>query len=154
MLFGFLCGTATMQRVSTDIFGQQKKTFWSSLKRNILRFFGIILTVLGMCTALAFLMNGDGQTSPCTSCDALSCVPFPPWGAYENKWWYCDDCGSITADARINSETSEFDQLSINCPDGEAVVLDIAENNFETDRAWLESMLPKLCRMHCPNVEA
>lgn len=154
MLFGFLCGTSTMSRVTTDMFGDhQTKTFCSTLKRNVFRFFGIILTVLTMCTSLVILMNGDGQTSPCKSCDALSCMPFPPWTPYDNKWWYCDDCGAITADARINPETTEFDQLTLHCPGGDRITLDIDENEFETDRAWLEKRLPKLCRSHCPNVE-
>jgi hypothetical protein len=154
MLFGFICGTSTMQRITTDIFGgEKKKTFWSTLKSNVFRFFGIILTVVGMCVAFGFLMNGDGHTSPCKSCDALSCMPFPPWSEYDNKWWYCDDCGGVTADARINITTKEFDQLTLNCPGGDFVPLLIDEHHLETDRAWLENSLPQLCRKHCPNVE-
>lgn len=154
MLFGFLCGTSTMQRVTTDMFGdKQIESCWSSVKRNFVRFFGIIITVVAMSTALALLMNGDGTTSPCPSCDALSCVPFPPWASYEHKWWYCDDCGSITAEARINPNTNEYDQLTLDCPGGDAVTLDIEENEFESSKAWLESRLPTLCRSHCSNVE-
>lgn len=150
MLFGFLCGTGTMQRVTTDIFGdKQKNTWWTTLKRTTVRFFGIILTVVGLVTSLAILMNGDGQTSPCKSCDALSCMSFPPWTPPDNKWWYCDDCGAVTADARINPLTSEFDQLTINCPDGDKVTLIMEEYGLSTDRASLEGMLPRLCRSHC-----
>ena len=150
MLFGFLCGTSTMQRVTTDMFGaEQKQTFLTTLKQNVFRFLGIIITVVGMCTSLALLMNGDGQTSPCPACDALSCMPFPPWGEYDDKWWYCDDCGAVTADARINPATSEFDQLTINCPKGGSATLLFEDYEFETDRAWLESKLPQLCRQHC-----
>lgn len=142
-----------MQRVTTDMFGgQQNKSCRSTFKRNVFRYFGIIVTIVGMCASLGILMNGDGHTSPCKACDALSCIPFPPWTPYDNKWWYCDDCGTVTADARINPNTSEFDQLTINCPVGDTVTLRIDENDFQTDRAWLESMLPKLCRTHCSDV--
>lgn len=154
LLFGFLCGTATMERVTTDMFGdKQEKTFWSTLKHNTVRFFGIILTIFGLCISMTFLMYGDGRTSPCKSCDAFSCIAFPPWTPYESKWWYCDDCGAVTADARVNPDTSEFDQLTINCPGGDDIILDIGSEEFQSDRAWIEGMLPKLCRQYCPNVK-
>jgi len=154
MAFGYLCGTSTMRRVTTDMFGaEQKKTFRSTLKYHFGKFFGIIVTLVGMSTAFTLLMNGDGRTSPCPSCDALSCIAFPPWTSYENKWWYCDDCGSVTADARIDSNTNQFDQLTLHCPGGNDVLIDMGEN-FENDKYWLESMLPTFCRDRCPNVHS
>lgn len=153
MLFGFLCGTSTMQRVTTDMFGgEQKRTFLTTLKQNVFRFSGIIITVAGMCTSLALLMNGDGKTSPCPSCDALSCMPFPPWGEYDKKWWYCDDCASVIAEARYKPTTAEYDQLTISCPGGETAILSLDDYEFETDLSWLKNKLPQLCRQHCSQV--
>ena len=154
-MFGFLCGTSTMHRVTTDMFGdQKKKTFWTTVKHNALRFFGIILTVVALCTSFALLMSGDGKTTPCPSCDALSCVSFPPWKAYDKKWWYCDNyCSNVIAHATLNSTTSEYDHLSIECPSGDMVILNFDEHSLEQDKAWLEGKLPKLCRTHCPYVE-
>ena len=154
MLFGFLCGTSTMARVTTDMFGDQhNETCWSTLKRNVFRFFGIIITVLSLCTALSFLMNGDGFTSPCKSCDSLSCVAFPPWGHYDNKWWYCDDCNLVTADAHFNYNTSEFEKLTLNCPAGDLVEINLDEHEYQADKDWLIAELPTFCRRHCPNLK-
>ena len=126
MLFGFLCGTSTMKRVSTDIFGDDDiRSCWSITKRNTLRFLGIIVTLAGMMISLALLLGGDGETTPCKSCKVFSCMTFPPWVDYENKWWYCDDCGAVSADAHINPITNEFDQLTIKCPGGTDVVMDL-----------------------------
>ena len=52
-------------------------------------------------------MEGDGANTPCKSCGALSCVAFPPWADYDNKWWYCDECGSATASATPVDDMSE-----------------------------------------------
>ena len=149
MLFGFLCGTSAMQRVSTEIFdGAKQDNFWTTMKRNLSRYIGIIISVLGLCVSLIVLLGGDGVTTPCKSCNALSCMPFPPWVPYEDKWWYCDDCGSVTADARIDPFTEKFDQLSMNCPNGVDVVVDL-DTSEENDKDWLENNLPNFCREYC-----
>lgn len=144
MIFGFICGTSTMQRISTDMFdGQEKeKTLWTSAKSHFFHFFGIILTLTIMIVSFTILMQGDGVTTPCRSCKVFSCVEFPPWASPSEKWWYCDECAGVTADARINPETKQFDRLSINCPYGDVFTLDI-QNDMKADRDWLERQLPK-----------
>ena len=104
-----------------------------------------------MAVSLTILMQGDGTSTPCKSCMALSCVTFPPWAGEDNKWWYCDDCGAVTADATINPQTNEFDSLAINCPRGDIFTMDIV-NDMETDRGWLEKQLPRWCRAHCEDI--
>jgi len=152
MIFGFMCGTSLMRRVSTDMFeGQKRRTLWTTFKQHFSRFFGIILTFVIMIASLLILVQGDGQSTPCKSCKAISCVAFPPWAGENNKWWYCDDCGGVTADARINAATNKFDQLSLNCPYGDIFTLAI-ENDMSTDRDWLENQLPKWCRSHCQGI--
>ena len=150
MIFGFICGTSTMKRISTDMFeaDHRTKTLWTTAKENFFRFFGIIFTVAVMTVSFTILMRGDGHTTPCKSCKALSCVTFPPWAGEDNKWWYCDDCGGVTADARINPQTKKFDQLTLNCPRGDVFTMNI-EDDMETEREWLEGQLPKWCRAHC-----
>ena len=151
-MFGFLCGTSTMKRVSTDIFGDdQSRSCWSITKRNTLRFLGIIVTLAGMMISLALLLGGNGETTPCASCKVFSCVPFPPWVDYADKWWYCDDCGAVSADARIDPDTGKFDQLTIECPDGTDVVMDLV-GETANEKSWLEQNLPTFCRQQCPNV--
>jgi hypothetical protein len=153
MIFGFICGTSTMQRISTDMFDDQKKTktLWTSAKSHFIHFFGIIFTLVIMIVSFTILMQGDGVTTPCKSCKVFSCVEFPPWGGPTEKWWYCDDCTGVTADARINPETKLFDQLSLNCPHGDIYTIDI-HNGMKTEREWLERQLPKWCRTHCRGI--
>jgi len=152
MIFGFLCGTSTMKRVNTDIFGDDESiSWWAITKRKAIRYFGIILTAAGMLIALAILLGGNGQTTPCKACKAFSCVSFPPWVDYADKWWYCDDCGNVSADARINPTTRLFDQLTINCPGGSDYVMPLNDED-SSEKAWLENNLPTFCREHCPDL--
>ena len=149
MLFGFLCGTSAMQRVSTEIFdGTKQDNLWTRIKRNLFQYIGIIVSILGLSISLIVLLGGDGITTPCKSCNALSCMPFPPWVSYEKKWWYCDDCGSVTADARVDPFTEKFDQLSMQCPNGLDIIVDLDPSD-ENDKEWLEGNLPNFCREYC-----
>merc|ERR1712176_380431 len=152
MLFGFLCGTSTMKRVSTAFFGEENnKTCWLIAKKHTLQFIGIIITLAAMSVSFAFLITGDGATTPCKACKALSCMPFPPWADSKNKWWYCDDCGSVSADARIDPTSLQFDQLTLDCPSGSKIIVPL-DTETPTDKSWLENNLPRFCREHCLNL--
>ena len=118
---------------------------------HFVRFFGIIVTFFVMVTSFLILMGGDGETSPCNACKAISCVPFPPWNGPTDKWWYCDDCAVVSADARVNSETNTFDQLTLNCPRGDLFTMEL-DAGIESDRDWLEGQLPNWCRLHCDEI--
>jgi len=138
-----------MQRISTDMFESNSEiTWWSSTKKNTLRFIGIIISLTAMCISFFILMRGDGMTTPCNACKAISCVTFPPWASQDDKWWYCDDCGSVTAEARINPDTLLFDQVSLQCPTGDLHTMPI-QDGMSSDKEWLEGKLPTWCRLHC-----
>ena len=98
MLFGFLCGMSTMERVSHAFFGVEEKRCWGTFKNIFARFFGLIISIAGIMAATIILLEGDGVTNPCESCSALSCISFPPWNPQDNRWWYCDDCSQVTAE--------------------------------------------------------
>uniref|UniRef100_A0A7R9WA06 rhomboid protease n=1 Tax=Pseudictyota dubia TaxID=2749911 RepID=A0A7R9WA06_9STRA len=147
MVFGFLCGLSTMERIASDFFGVEERRCWSITKNIIARFFGIIISIVSIMAATIVLLEGDGVTSPCHTCNTLSCVPFPPWSEKDDKWWYCDDCGDVTADAKIDPTTGAFNQLDLKCPDGQRATFDL--DVPQTDKAWLEGHLPKFCRQHC-----
>eukprot|EP00979_Chaetoceros_neogracilis_P010139 scaffold2392_cov287-Chaetoceros_neogracile.AAC.2 len=91
-------------------------------------------------------MVGNGESIPCESCRAISCVEFPPWADENNKWWYCDDCYLVAADARKNvnastASTDLFDQVTVTCPYGDVFTLDIDDRSKE----WMENQLPNWC---------
>lgn len=150
MLFGFLCGLSTMERLNTDFFGFEQD--WKErVKQVMVRFLGVIISVIAIIVGVVVLFQGDGTTSPCPTCNYLSCVPFPPWTPETQKWWFCDDCGNISADAKLNPDTRMFDQLDLNCPGGDIVNV-LLGDEATTDKFWLEANLPTYCRLHCTDI--
>jgi hypothetical protein len=78
MVYGFLCGLSTIDRLQTSFFGFSKDTC-AKIRGNLLRFAGLIVSVVLIMTTTIILAQSDGTTSPCSSCRYISCVPFPPW---------------------------------------------------------------------------
>ena len=149
MIIGFLCGISTMERLSSDFFGM-KQGCWSQSKQIVIRFFGLIVSVLGILVATIILLEGDGESTPCPGCDWLSCVPFPPWEADADKWWYCDDCGRVTADIVMTPNL----YLELHCPDQTMIPIELDPNNQDDlDRTKLEKRLPSYCREFCPTTD-
>jgi hypothetical protein len=146
MIYGFLCGVSTMERLSRDFFGIET-TCVAKSKQIVIRFFGLIISVIGIIVTTIILLNGDGQTNPCAACTWMSCISFPPWNDYSNRWWYCDDCGLVKADIITNPSP----HLDIACPDGTSVPVEISA---AYDRHQLERELPTYCREYCPDVGA
>jgi hypothetical protein len=147
MIYGFLCGLCTIQRLSADFFGMDEG--WTAqAKQLIARFFGIIISLASITVTLIVLFNGDAEKTPCPGCTWLSCVPFPPWESQENKWWYCDDCGRVTADVM----TTPTFHLELTCPSGVIAFIDVDEASF--DRSEASKNLPSYCREYCPLFEA
>ena len=146
MAYGFLCGLSTIERLSSDFFGMEEG-WLTQAKHFLVRFFGLILSVVAIITTLIILLQSDGETTPCPNCTWLSCVPFPPWASDEDKWWYCDDCGRVTA----NIVTRPHLHLELNCPGGWNAMVNLTA--AELDRDELEKDLPTYCREFCPVAE-
>jgi len=143
MLYGFLCGLSTMDRLSTDFFGMEEA--WTTrAKHFFMRFFGLILTIVSIVVTLVVLLKGDGESTPCPNCTWLSCVTFPPWEDEDSKWWYCDECGRVTAEI-VSQPTLHLD---LDCPSGEVVTVDLS-NEDDVSRSILQKKLPTYCREYC-----
>jgi membrane associated rhomboid family serine protease len=143
MIYGLLCGFSTIERLSDGFFGLRKIVTWSFF----VRFFGLILSVVGIMVSVAVLVGSDGGSSPCNGCRYISCVPFPPWA--DQKWWYCDDCEIVEANANKNGNF--YYSLDLTCPDGEIENIDISNLKY-TDILPIQKQLPSLCREHCDTV--
>jgi hypothetical protein len=143
MIYGFLCGLSTIERLSADFFGIDDD-FMSRAKQLLMRYLGLLVAFVAIISTLIVLLKGDGVTTPCPKCTYLSCVPFPPWEDESQKWWYCDDCGRVTADIVIEP-TPHLDMF---CPGGPLanVYLTVEEIN---DRVQLKKNLAGLCRTYC-----
>lgn len=145
MMYGFLCGLSTMNRLSVDFFGIEE-SWMHHAKQFITRFFGVIFSIAAIVTTLIILLNGDATTTPCPGCTWLSCVSFPPWEPKDNKWWYCDDCGRITADV----ETEPSLHLELHCPSGILAEVPL-DSSVLFDRDRVQQRLPTYCRQYCMN---
>lgn len=86
MVYGILCGLSKLERLSKAFFGVQKG-FCSKLQNSLIRLLGIITSLVCIIITLIVLINSDGDRTPCKGCRYVSCVPFPFWAEYENKWW-------------------------------------------------------------------
>jgi len=64
----------------------------------------------------------------------------------DDKWWYCDDCNGVTADAKLDA--SGYYSLSMTCPDGAIEEMDLSDQLI-TDRQWIRRELPMYCRKYC-----
>lgn len=147
MFYGFLIGLSTIERLSAVFFGVEER-FMSQAKHVCFRFSGLIITIVLIVTTLIVLMNGDPQKTPCPGCTWLSCVPFPPWEDNSNKWWYCDDCG------RVSAEVITYPSLHLEmpCPSGVMATIELDPDTYNRDT--VEKNLPNYCRQYCPIFEA
>ena len=144
-MYGMFCAFLSVDRVRFS-----PKPFTKlSFRDKWLPFIGAFLAVLGLLASSVVLFKGDGQTSPCPACQMLSCVEFPPWKDDLSKWWYCDDCGQASADARVDEDTGMYDMLKLYCPDGSVVEFEFSEDEITSDSNKVQSMLPYYCRMKC-----
>jgi membrane associated rhomboid family serine protease len=150
MIYGLLCGLSTIEPLAHGFFGLRKFAPCSFF----LRFFGLILSVVGIMVSVAVLVGSDGTSNPCHGCRYVSCVPFPP-GAAE-KWWYCDDCAVVSGQAKKDdpSNPNLFSTLDLTCPDGVIEPIDISDLNMtQSDEIQsIQNILPSLCRHNCESI--
>lgn len=82
MVYGFMCGLSTIERLPTDFFGIASSCA-TKFRNIVIRFSGLLLSVVLIMVTTAVLVDSGGGSSPCPGCRYVSCVPFPPW---ESKW--------------------------------------------------------------------
>mmetsp|Transcript_15104 Transcript_15104/g.32404 ORF Transcript_15104/g.32404 Transcript_15104/m.32404 type:complete len:810 (+) Transcript_15104:428-2857(+) len=152
-VYGFCIGFASIERLASGFFGIRiGDSFWSKLKSALLRYFGLVLSVVAIFATTIVLAQSDGLTSPCPGCRYISCVPFPPKA--EEKWWYCDDCDIVTADLFMATDGSGlYQQVNIHCPNGETEEIPIEAEGIY-DKEELRRLLPSFCRDYCAEVFA
>ena len=149
LIYGFLCGISTVERLEISFFGVASGTC-AKIRNNLVQFGGLIASVMLIMVTTILLVQSDGISSPCDACRYISCVPFPPWS--HEKWWYCDDCQFVTADASKPTKNSlYFEVLDLTCPDGAVEIINITDNKI-ADRNVIRGRLPQFCRENCEDV--
>jgi membrane associated rhomboid family serine protease len=142
MIYGLLCGFSTMERLPSDFFGLEDSCY-ARAKLITTRFLGFIISIIFIIITAVVLFTGDGINAPCPNCMWLSCVPMPPWNSQGDKWWYCDDCGRVTAE--IKEKPSPH--LQLDCPGGTSVAVGLKTE--QVNREKIEEELPSYCREFC-----
>lgn len=140
-LYGLACGLSTMNKLD-NFFGKSPGV--------LVRFLGLVVSVIAIMVTTGLLVDSDGLTSSCHNCRYISCVPFPP--GTDDKWWYCDDCDTVQADLYISASGSGlYTEIDLTCPDGSLVGVDISGDELY-DRGLVRQALPKYCRQNCDSV--
>jgi membrane associated rhomboid family serine protease len=153
MVYGFLCALTKLERLSKSFFGVQKG-FLSRFQNILVRLFGTILSIALILITFIVLIRSDGKRTPCKGCRYVSCVPFPFWAEYEDKWWYCDDCDNVEVEVRQNTMNQVYSSMNMTCPDDEIVLnIDLSVDAI-SDKAFLQKQLPKYCRENCDGIFA
>ena len=146
LLYGVCCGISTIERLAVGFFGVATGNC-NQIRNSLVRFCGLIFSVLLIMVTTVLLVGSDGATSPCSACRYISCVPFP-FGT-ENKWWNCDDCDFAIADlVKLHATSVAFDRIDLTCPNGDISLIDISQEQI-SDGSAVQNDLPKYCRAHC-----
>ena len=149
LIYGFLCGLSTVERLEIVFFGVASGPC-AKIRNNMIQFGGLITSVILIMVTTILLVESGGGASPCNGCRYISCVPFPPWT--DSKWWYCDDCQFVSADAtKSTSDAAYFQMLHLTCPDGALEHINITASKI-SDRNVIQQHLPQFCRQNCQNV--
>lgn len=144
-VLGFICASTMLSEV--DIAGTKNNRFRPRAVGVFSRFFGLLVCCVCIVAASVILFHGDGVTSPCKSCGVISCVSFPPWNDYDDRWYYCDDCGSVVAYGRKNPQSGEYVAIEMDCPRGNTIVFSL--DGYDNDKESLRENLPFFCRDKC-----
>jgi membrane associated rhomboid family serine protease len=148
MVYGFLFGLSALERLSKAFFGVSTSCF-SNVMAYVIKFAGAIISIVCIIVSVVILFSGSKVT--CRGCRYVSCVPFPFWADQEDRWWYCDDCELVTAEAVMNEATQYYSSLNLTCPDKAVVSIDLTKLEI-SDGHWLEKQLPTYCRRNCEQV--
>jgi len=147
MLYGFLCGISTMERLSKAFFGVRSNCR-SRMQGVCVRFTGIIVSVLCVIVTTIILFQSDENKTNCRGCRYVSCVPFPFWADKDDKWWYCDDCDTVTAIPISSPGAGFYSGINLTCPDGDIKFIDLSHKQI-SDQSWIEKQLANYCREYC-----
>eukprot|EP00550_Attheya_septentrionalis_P000154 CAMPEP_0198288292 /NCGR_PEP_ID=MMETSP1449-20131203/6839_1 /TAXON_ID=420275 /ORGANISM="Attheya septentrionalis, Strain CCMP2084" /LENGTH=600 /DNA_ID=CAMNT_0043986405 /DNA_START=279 /DNA_END=2081 /DNA_ORIENTATION=+ len=150
MLYGLLCGFSTLERMPLNFFGVNQD-YMAQTRNLCIRFGGLIMCALLILLTTLLLAASDGYTTPCSGCRYASCAPFPPFAAEDKKWWYCDDCHQISALPNLNIQTGFYDSLSLTCPDGDVVEIDLLGRQISKEKD-IQKKMTGFCRSNCDDV--
>ena len=147
-VYGIACGWSAIEPLAVRFFGV-RDTKAVRIMKIAARFCGLIFSVVMIMVTTGVLASMSSDSTPCSKCRYVSCIPFPPFR--EEKWWYCDDCAFVTGTLyKDNDGDAMYTTLELTCPN--KAVESIPINT--TDRQAIIHDLPSYCREWCDEVYA
>lgn len=146
LVYGFLIGLTILTRLPLSFFGKASG-FCHKMRIICLRVFGAATASFLIILSSLLLDRSDGITSPCSNCRYMSCIPFPI--GREKKWWYCDGCDAVEADAYFDERGDDYyAKVDVFCPDGGIATVDVYDLKSTTGKEIIRN-LPEYCRNYC-----
>ena len=143
LVYGIACGYSAIEPMAVSFFGVRDSK-WSKLCKVAARFSGLIFSVVMIIATTGILASMGSDSSPCSNCRYISCIPFPPF--QEDKWWYCDDCNFVTASLyKEGDDPSMYTRIELTCPN--KAIENIPVNTTDSDA--ISKHLPTYCRDWC-----
>lgn len=143
IFYGACCALSTIEPLAVGFFGVNSST-WNKIRMLIVKFSGLIISVVLIMITTTWLATSNPGESPCETCRYISCVPFPFFR--EEKFWYCDDCDQVTGN--LFKTGNVYKRVELTCPDKTVVEIDISADML-TDKDIVRSKLPTYCRGYC-----
>jgi hypothetical protein len=145
ILYGACCALSTIEPLAVGFFGVNSTT-WNKIRMLMVKFCGLIISVILIMVTTVVLATSDPSKSPCEKCRYISCVPFPFFR--EEKFWYCDDCDQVTAN--LFKTGNVYQRVELTCPDKTIEEIDVSGEALSDINAVRKS-LPTYCRDYCPS---
>jgi membrane associated rhomboid family serine protease len=143
LVYGFACGWSAIEPMAINFFGVHDSK-WSKICKLAARFSGLIFSVVMIIATTGILSSMNSDSSPCSNCRYISCIPFPPF--QEDKFWYCDDCAFVTASLYSEgNDDSVYTRIELTCPN--KAIENIPINATDSDE--ISKHLPTYCREWC-----
>jgi membrane associated rhomboid family serine protease len=147
LVYGLLCGFSMIEPLAVGFFGVHTSPL-GKLRKIIVRFMGLILSVFLIVITTIVLATSDVGENPCQGCRYISCVPFPWWKNTDERWWSCDDCPFVEGTLYNTNGDMFYDRVDLVCPNDVIEQIDVSSENLSS-RDEISKRLPSYCRARC-----
>jgi membrane associated rhomboid family serine protease len=153
MVYGFLFSLSSLTQLPLGFVDQAQQRVsglrsCQKVRMFTLRFLGTICAMVLLVISSVLISQSNGLYSPCLPCRYISCVPFPFWVSEDKRWWNCDVCDGVYADAYRWSGSPIINKLQMHCPQGFTKDVDISSLMYR-DFDAVDEDLELICRREC-----
>jgi membrane associated rhomboid family serine protease len=153
MAYGFLLSLSSLTQLPLGFVDQAQQRapvlrFCQNVRIFTLRSLGTICVMVLLMISTVLISQSNGFYSPCLPCRYLSCIPFPFWVSEDKRWWNCDMCDGVFAQAYQWSGSPIISDLELYCPQGYTKNIDISDFMYRTFDT-VDEDLEIICKREC-----